>query len=97
MTDYILIIFLSSVLGQVWLMLLQPYMLFDFVGPWIDRIKNEKINHMLKCSVCMSGQFALWIYLPYSVSRGTYDPFDHVCIIACAIWLTAMTNKILRQ
>ena len=94
MLELALIIFLSMVLGQVWVILIQPDMLFDFAGPWIDKVKNGKINHMLKCPTCMSGQFSLWIYLAYSVSRETFDPFDLICIVACSIWLTTITNKI---
>src|SRR5688500_17136563 len=97
MSELMLIIFLSSVFAQVWVILIQPDMILDFVGPAIDKIKNEKIKHLVTCSVCMSGQLAMWIYIGIAVSRGTYNVITHVCVISVSIWLTYVINKILER
>jgi hypothetical protein len=92
------------VLGQVWKIITQPDYLFDFMGPVIDKTQRiRKLHKLLTCSTCMAGQFALWIY-PVRLAiqcagwphcfLDTYDPVLHLCIVAVAVWLTALTNKL---
>jgi hypothetical protein len=93
MPELALTIFLSMVFAQVWVMLIQPDFILDFMGPVIDKIKSQKIKHLLTCSTCMSGQFALWFYLLFHMEH--YHILEHLSVIAVTIWLSAITGKLI--
>ena len=106
MIEAISIIFISMVIGQVWIMLIQPEYILDWMGKYIDMaIRFPRLHKLLTCSVCMAGQAALWIY-PISMALKcrnypncftfSYDPVTHFCIVICAIWVTAIINKVTR-
>ncbi len=104
MLESAIVVFMSMVLGQTWIIITQPGYLFDFMGGVIDKAhKVPKLHKLLTCSTCMAGQFALWIYPIQLLIRCTgypdcfsycYDPVVHFCIVAVSIWITALTNKL---
>jgi|GEM_PF-5142473 len=92
--DYLTIIIVCTVIGQVWVLLIQPEMLFDFMGQFIDLVKNKKLHKLLVCNVCLSGQLALWVYLGYCIHTSAYySIITHLSIVACTIWLSAVQSK----
>ncbi len=63
MIETLSIIFISMVIGQVWIILIQPEYILDWIGKYIDMaIRFPRLHKLLTCSVCMAGQAALWIY-----------------------------------
>jgi hypothetical protein len=87
------IIFFSMVIGQVWVMLIQPEFILDWIGKYIDMtIRYRRIHKLLTCSVCMAGQISLWLYLIASADQ--YSLIDHFVTVTMTIWLTALTNRL---
>jgi hypothetical protein len=93
MTCHFFIIFISMVIGQVWIILIQPEYILDWMGKYIDMaIRFPRLHKLLTCSVCMAGQTSLWLYLIVSVDK--YSFTTHFCIVAITIWATAITNRL---
>lgn len=88
------IILSSMIIGQVWIILIQPDYLLDFMGSVIDRtMKWPKVHHLLTCSTCIAGQISLWWYLIWAISFVQYSLTTHFFIVAITIWLTSIVNK----
>lgn len=86
------------ILGQVWIILIQPDYLLDFMGSVIDKtMRWPKIHHLLTCSTCMAGQISLWWYLIWAISVVQYSLITHFFVVAVTIWLTSFVNKIFKE
>ena len=98
--EIILIFLLASLLvshiGITWSgILLQPGNLFDFLPPKIEKIKSAYIQNLLECPKCVSGQFALWIYVAVSIQFGIFHWFFSIVLgIAWVSWIIALTANL---
>ena len=103
MIELLSIIFISMVIGHVWIILIQPEYILDWMGRYIDMaMRFPRLHKLLTCSVCMAGQCALWIY-PISLYfrcvgypdcfTYSYSIVDHFCVVVTSIWLTAVVNR----
>lgn len=93
MSNIIFISVVSMMIGQVWIVLIQPDFLFDFMGKYIDMtMKWRKVHHLLICSTCIAGQVSLWWY-PFADDH--YSIGNHFLVVVITIWLTSTINKLL--
>lgn len=81
---------MSMVFAQVYVLMLEPRYLLDWLGPIIESIPYDKIRKLLTCSTCMAGQISLWSF-PFFAD---YHFLVHIGTVSITIWLTHMTNKI---
>ena len=94
----IAICFFSMVIAQVWIILIQPDYILDFMGSVIDRtMKYKRLHKLLTCSTCLAGQISLWWYLIWGISVVKYSLTTHFLIVVSTIWLTANFNKVFRE
>lgn len=82
------IAFCAMILGQVYVLLLEPRMILDWLAQLTERM-HPRLAKLLTCSTCMAGQIALWAYL----MAEDYHWAAHVMCVALAIWLTHATNR----
>lgn len=60
---YIALVFIVSGVGLAWSgILLKKDNLFDWLVPYLRRIKSKPLRNLLQCHKCVSGQFALWSF-----------------------------------
>lgn len=60
---YIALVFAASGVGLAWSgILLKKDNLFEWLVPYIRKIKSKPLKNLLQCHKCVSGQFALWSF-----------------------------------
>jgi hypothetical protein len=84
------LIFSAMILAQVYVLMLEPRYLLDWLGPWIERLP-DKLAKLLTCATCMAGQLSLWLY---PVTTDDYSAHGHVLTVALTIWITHLSNRI---
>ncbi len=89
MLDFTVI--LASMIGaQVYVLLLEPRYILDWLGQYIERLP-KRLQKMLTCADCMSGQLSLWLF---PIITDQYNVIAHFCTVIFTIWLTHLINRI---
>lgn len=74
------------------IILTSPGMILNWWYIWLESKvgKKEKLfNVLIDCPKCVSGQWALWIYL----FVGNYNLIHHILFIIITIWFSIILNK----
>ena len=93
--DVLTIIILSVPLAISWTQfLIAEDGILEEIGNRIDKIESKKIHKLLTCSVCLSGQASLWLYLILFYS--TYSLLSHLVAVTCSMVIASfIMNKLM--
>ena len=94
-SDVITIIIIAVPLAISWTeFLISEGGILDGIGKRIDQIKSKKLNKLLTCSVCLSGQLSLWLY-PI-IYFDFYSFFGHLVAVTCSMVIASIiVNKLM--
>ena len=82
------IILISMIIAQVYVLMLEPRYLLDWLCVYIERLP-KKLQKLLTCSTCMAGQLSLWAYCFID----DYNIILHIVTVSVTIWITHLSNK----
>lgn len=90
---YILFGIAVSFIGLCWAgILLKEGNLFDWLVPYIRKIKNKQLKNLIQCHKCVSGQFGLWsmviIAIDYGFPITTFTVFVFITWLAFVVVFT---------
>lgn len=86
---FILSTILASAVGLAWAgILLKKDNLFDWLVPYIRKIKSRPLKNLIQCHKCVSGQFALWWAVGAWLWYGL--PFNPVTVFLVFGWIAAV-------
>lgn len=90
---FIIATLLVSHIGIVWSgILLAEGNILGWLPKYIEKIKPKRLQNLLECPRCVSGEFALWIYVGVSIHYDVFHWFFSIVFgIAWVFWIIAMT------
>lgn len=90
---FIIATLIISHVGVAWSgVLLSEGNIFDWLPKYIEKIKPKKLQNLLECPKCVSGQFALWTYVGVSIHYDVFHWFFSIMFgIAWVCWIVAIT------